>query len=208
MSFYPDAYERKEAPSDYLKITEGDHRIRILMEPIIGFETWDEEGGKRKPYRAKTYQEGVNLPSKDGKVKEFHAFIVWDYETSMVRLLNVTQKSIQEWIYNQTLESDWSDPTQYDIVIKRKGKGLDDTKYFCTAKVPKPLDPAIKTALGEVVIDSEEYFKGGHPIVRKKDDSNQPSSVEYSSHSIENSDSIISEPETKSVDDIADDMPF
>lgn len=163
MSFYPKGYEVKETPNDYMKLTEGDHRIRILTSPIIGFEAWDSDN---KPHRVKTYEEGVNLPSKDGSVKEFHAFIVWDYETEMVRVLNITQRGIQEWIFNQTEDEDWSDPTQYDIIIKRVGKTMEDTKYSATTKLPKPMSEEIIKAFGEVVIEPENYFKGGHPIIR------------------------------------------
>lgn len=171
MTFYPDTYQRVEAPNDYVKLTEGEHRFRILMEPIIGYETWDAD---KKPHRYKTYQEAVNGVSRDGKVKEFHAFIVWDYQTKMVRLLNVTQKSIQDWIYNQTLDEDWADPTKYDIVIKREGTGFDDTEYFCTAKLPKPLDLEARQAFLKVTISAGEYFSGGHPIVRDKETDSLP----------------------------------
>lgn len=163
MSFYPTNYEVKDTPNDYMKLNEGEHRVRILCSPIIGHESWTEDN---KPQRFKTYQEAVNAPSKDGNIREFHAFIVWDYATEMVRVLNITQKTIQKWVFMQTQDEDWADPTQYDIVIKRIGKTKDDTEYTMTAKLPKPMSQQIKDAFSEVRIVPNNYFTGGHPIVR------------------------------------------
>lgn len=170
MSFYPAGYEKKEKPNDYMKLTEGEHKIRILTSPIIGYETWTGDGPESKPHRAKTFKEGVGLPNRDGNVKEFHAFIVWDYETNMVRLLNVTQPSVQDGIYKQSQDEDWADPTQYDIVITRTGKGKFDTRYTLTFKLPKPMSEEIKKAFNAVKIVPENYFTDGNPIVRESDE--------------------------------------
>lgn len=169
MPFYPSTYEMKEQVSDYMKMEEGEHKVRILMPPTIGYETWNEEN---KPLRFHTFGEAVNSHSRDGKIKEFHAFIVWNYKLEMIQLLNITQRGIQEWIYNQTLDEDWADPTSYDIVIKRTGKGINDTTYSMVAKMPKPMDKSISEALKVVKIDWDEYFTGGHPIIRNKDGNN------------------------------------
>lgn len=201
MSFYPENYERKEAPSDYMRMSkEGDYRIRILRNPIMGFETWTSENGKNVPHRARTFEEGVNLPSKDGKVKEFHAFIIWDYQSKMVRLLNVTQSGIQDSIYSYSTDADWGDPKNYDLVIKRTGLGFNDTKYTVISKPVKPLDQEIVNSYKEVRILEEEYFKGGHPIIRNKKDSEQPVD--------ENSDIAKDAMEALSNDSISEDVQF
>lgn len=169
MSFYPTGYAPKEPNSDYMKLTEGDHRVRILAEPIIGFETWYEEAGQRKVKRYPTFEKAVADPNAD-QIKEFNAFVVWDYAEEMVRLLNVTQKAIQKGIYNLTQEEDWGDPREYDIVIKRKGKTLNDTEYSVMPKPHKPTTDEIKEAFKQVRIVSSEYFSGGHPIERLNDE--------------------------------------
>lgn len=184
MSFYPVGYdqeikerrekqkEKENIVSDYMKVTEGDHRIRILMRPIIGYESWDDGLDKEgKPTnvvtRKRTFQEMVNIPSRDGKIKEFHAFIVWDYQKSMVRLLNVTQM-YKDDIYDSTIDPDWGDPTKYDIIIKRVGTGFNDTKYTIRPVPHKPLSEEIKKAFSLIKIDEEQYFTGGHPIIREQ----------------------------------------
>lgn len=199
MSFYPQTYTPSPEKSDYMKLPEGEHRIRILTPPIIGFESWSVDN---KPTRKKTYQELVNVESKDGKIKEFHAFIVYDYATEMVRLLNITKKSIQDWLYNQTLDEDWADPTAYDIVIKRTGKGQNDTSYSVTAKLPKPLEDAVIEAFGAVTIDAERYFTGGHPIVRDSSlDSN-------GGHPVNREKAMTSDDRNALAKEVAEDVPF
>lgn len=186
MSFYPSTYVKKEAPNDYMKLSEGSHRVRILTSPIIGFQSWkiNPETNKDEPQRVKTFQEAVKLPSKDGKIQEFNAFIVWDYETKMIRLLNITQPSIKDWIYNQTLDEDWNDPTTYDIVITRTGKTMTDTRYACSTKLPKKLDDEASGAFKAVKIVPENYFAGGHPIVREETGIGEVGESEYTSEEI------------------------
>lgn len=196
MSFYPNDFAMKEQVSDYMKIVEGDQKIRILMKPIIGYETWSEEN---KPQRFSRFEQAVNSNSRDGKVKEFHAFIVWNYELGMIQLLNITQRGIQEWIYNQTLDEDWSDPTSYDIIIKRTGKGMNDTTYSMVAKMPKPMDQSISEALKAVKINWDEYFSGGHPIIRNKD-GNSTSDKKVSNGPTKENHSVSEQ--------VADDIPF
>lgn len=164
MSFYPKDHIVKDLPSDYMKLTEGEHRIRILTSPIMGTEGWTNE---RKPIRFKTYSEAVNNREVDS-IKEFEAHIVWDYETKMVRLLNITQRTIRKTLYDLTLDEDWNDPTSYDIVITRVGTKMEDTEYSVKPKLPKPLEKEVSDAFKQVKIEEEEYFNNGHPIVRTK----------------------------------------
>jgi len=176
MAGYPKDYEKpeekKDFKSDYMKISkEGDRKIRILRSPIIGFETWENVTGddgktRSKPNRARTFQEAVNLPSKDGKVKEFHAFVVWDYETETIKLLTVTQKYRLE-IYDYSIREEWGDLSGYDFVINRKGLTFEDTEYSIRPMPHKPMSKDIKDAYKEVTIKEELYFEGGHPIVRE-----------------------------------------
>lgn len=175
MSFYPENYEYKETPSDYMKITEGEHKVRVLAPVIIGFESWKEEDGKKSPQRFKTFQEAIKVPSKDGSIKEFHAFIVWDYAEKMVRLLNITQKTLQKSIYTYATNPKWGDPTNYDINITRVGKAMD-TEYSLTVDPKEPMAQEIKEAFKMVKIVPENYFTGGHPIVRDQVENNDTQS--------------------------------
>lgn len=168
MSFYPQGYEPKDPPSDYMRLQPGENRIRILANPIIGYETWIDEDNKRKPIRYKDFNKAVADPRAD-KIKEFHAFIVWDYASQDVQLLSLTQKTIQKAIFNHATDPDWGDPTRYDIIISKSGKGLE-TEYNVKMKPSKPMDEAITDAFKQVKIETEEYFNNGHPIVRTKDE--------------------------------------
>lgn len=171
--FYPQGYQPKETPSDYMKLEEGENRIRILTSPIIGFEFWHEDSEGRHPVRIKNFIEALKDERASDGVKEFHAFIVWDYKAESVRLLNVTQKSIQRAIFSYASDEDWGSPTGYDILITRVGKGLE-TEYSVIAKPAKPLEEAISEAFKAVKIVPEEYFASGHPISREKTETGHP----------------------------------
>lgn len=174
--FYPQGYEPQDAPSDYMKLVKGENRIRILAKPIIGYEYWFEsvgEDGKkvRNVKRVKEFGQAVNDPKAE-TIKEFHAFVVWNYSLQQVQLLNITQKTIQRAIFGYNKDSDWGDLTGFDIVIRKDGDGMD-TEYTVTPKPHKAMDIAISNAFKAIKIDSESYFTGGHPIVRSKDEKSE-----------------------------------
>lgn len=175
--FYPTGYEPQETPSDYMKLVKGENRIRILDKPIIGYEFWIDEAGQRKPVRVKTFNEAVANPNSD-IIKEFHAFVVWNYTLQQVQLLNITQKTIQRAIFGYNKDPDWGDLTGFDIVIRRTGDGLE-TEYTASPKPHKPMDIAISNAFKAVKIDSEQYFTGGHPIVRTKTENETTTKSEF-----------------------------
>lgn len=167
MSFYPQGYEPKQDQGDYMKITEGEHRIRIMSNPAIGYQTfYKNEEGKNKVLRSKTFKELVNDRRASDGIREFHAFIVWNYAEESLMVLNVTQKKIQRAIFELANDEDWGDPKQYDILIKRTGTGFNDTEYSVIAKPAKPAPQEATDAMKEVTIDFDLYFSGGDPIVR------------------------------------------
>lgn len=185
MSFYPKGYEPKESNNDYAKLEEGENRFRIMRKPIMGWEFWYEDEG-RKVKRVREFSIAANDERASGGIKEFHAFVVWDYREEMIKLLNITQRGIQKDLYGYANDEDWGDPTEYDIVIDREGTGLD-TKYGTRAKPAKKLIKEAVDAFKAVKIDIEQYFTGGHPIVRE--DSEEKDQV-------------------KEVEDVSDDIPF
>jgi hypothetical protein len=46
-SFLPEGYELPKADSVYLSLEEGDNRIRILTQAIVGWEGWKDGVSKR-----------------------------------------------------------------------------------------------------------------------------------------------------------------
>lgn len=168
----PDDAEITGGNSNYLKLTPGTHRIRVVAPATIGIEWWEDENGnvrqpgdkgKAVPKRVKI---GEAVPVKaGGATKTFWALPVWAYTTNTLQILSVTQPSIQRELKKLDHDKDWGNLTGYDIEIDREGSGQYDTSYSVTPKPKKPLEDDIKEQLSvgglprmEAMFDGEDPF--------------------------------------------------
>ena len=134
--FSPESdYQVPASASKYTKLEQGETRIRLIGEYIKGSVGWINETQKDgtlspKPLRCKdeeaeaTYAE-VNL--KD-PVRHFWAMTIWNYNTSAVEILEITQKTVMTAIMGLNKSVDWGHPTGYDMVITKTVVG-DRTTY-------------------------------------------------------------------------------
>lgn len=172
-SFLPNDYEIPPSQSEYMKLKDGDNRIRILSSAIIGWEWWvdvtDESGAQlRKPKRARM---GVGIPIDDlnkdevdpADVKHFWAFVVYNYDDKQVQILQITQKTIQNEIKKLSKDADWGTPKGYDLVITRTGKKLL-TKYQVQPKPAKPVSEEIIKEYERKSINLEKLYDGENPF--------------------------------------------
>jgi hypothetical protein len=164
MTFLPKDYEVPVTPSNYMKLVDGENRFRILGDAVVGFEYFTD---KDKPVRSKEMFEETPNIKKDGKVKEFWAFPVFEYKSQGVRILELTQKTIMAPIKAYVDNAKWGDPTKYDLCVTKSGEGLDTT-YQTMAEPPigEP-DDMIKNELAETPINLEALFDGGDPFKTK-----------------------------------------
>lgn len=162
-TFLPEDYI---APSTgYMKLLDGDNIFRVLSSAVTGYEYWTTE---KQPIRSKvSFTETPNIKiGKDGKpepIKHFWAFIVWNYATKAVEILEITQKGIRGSIQNLVSDEDWGNPKNYDIKVKKTGAGMD-TEYAISPKPQKEVAPEVLTALAEKPINLEALFTGGNPF--------------------------------------------
>lgn len=180
MTFLPTGYEvpkSNENGNRYLnKFKEGDTRLRILQSPKVGYEWWLDSNGN---YRQKneTLQKGdqpVRVGMKDpipsgaaDSYKHFWAMPVWNYEEKLIQILKITQTSIQGNIENYVADPDWGSPLSYDIVIKRVGKGFNDTEYSVIPKPAKPVSEEIEKAYSELIIDMDAWMRSEDPFLKQ-----------------------------------------
>lgn len=160
MSFLPKDYELPKQQGLYMKLEQGENKFRILSEAITGYEYWTADN---KPVRIKDYPK--SLPAdirKDSKIKHFWAFIVWNYKTGSVQILELTQSTIQGAINDLITTAEWGEPTEYDIVVKRKGESLE-TEYSTMPWPKKPLADEAKQAYEESEIKLDALFEGKDP---------------------------------------------
>jgi len=160
MSFkLPEDYEVPKSPSRYFTFEQGDNVFRILGDVVLGWEDWIDN----KPVRVKYTDPKPEPVNPEKPIKHFWAFPVWDYRDSSIKILEITQSTIQGEIANLYNDKDWGIPTDYDINVKRKGEKLD-TKYSVIAKPPKPLDTAIQGEWNNTEIDLQKLFTGDDPF--------------------------------------------
>lgn len=169
MTRLPNNYELpKSEGGNYTKLKKGTTtKIRILTSPIVGWEYFTNEN---KPKRQREAFNGIPSDSKEGrKPKEFWAFVVWNYEENAIQIMEITQNTIKEKLFNLAKDSDFGDPKAYDIKIARNnGEGIE-TKYDITALGKAEFSPEkanveeiMKEAKGirlEALYDGDDPFK-------------------------------------------------
>lgn len=157
MSFLPQDYQKPVTQSNYMKLQTGDNKIRILGSAIVGYIDWDN----KKPVRTKTRP--TEFFDNEKPPKHFWAFPVWDYATKSVKILEVTQTTIQGAIYELSHDENWGDPKEYDITIKKTGEKME-TEYSVVPIPPKPLHAEIARLFAEAKINLDALWTGGDPF--------------------------------------------
>src|SRR5687768_7065007 len=131
--FLPTDYQIPKSPSGYMRFEDGINSIRILSSAIVGYEYFNKDN---KPVRsAEPFEDMPSDIKKDGKIKPFWAFVVWNYKMKMVQILEITQKGIMTPIKALVDNPKWGDPKKYDIAITKTGEGLD-TEYTVQGEPP------------------------------------------------------------------------
>lgn len=169
-TFLPPNYEKPASTSKYLKLLDGDNKIRILSPAIVGWIDWQDTADGRKPVRTKDKPETSFNPEKP--VKHFWTFVVWDYKDEAVKILEIVQSTIQDAIYSLHNDKDWGNPIKYDLTIKRTGEELK-TKYNVVPTPPKELSETIKSAYLSVKIDLNKLYTNEDPFAEVDANSHQ-----------------------------------
>lgn len=167
--FLPTDFKIPASPSNYMKLVDGENTFRVLSSAIIGFEYWTNEN---KPVRSKEVpEETPNIKMRNGqadKVKHFWAFIVWNYATKQIQILELTQKSIMQAIKALVDNKKWGKPSGYDITVTRTGEGLD-TEYSVMPNPHSELTKEIAEVYNSKQINLNALYEGKDPFETTKD---------------------------------------
>lgn len=164
-SFLGSSYEAPKAGSSYMKLNKGENVIRILSNAVTGFEYWNNEN---KPIRSKemfsnTPDIKIDMDGNPTKVKHFWSFVVYNYDTKNIEILQINQKTVQSDIQALVNDADWGNPKGYDIKITRSGEKLE-TKYSVNPKPQKAVSPEILEKYNAMSINLEALFTGCNPF--------------------------------------------
>lgn len=160
-NFFPEADYSPADTSKYTKFPIGDIKVRALSSAIVGYEYFDNEN---KVHRSKEPFEETPDIKQNESVKEFWAFIVYNYTTKRIQIMEINKKSMMDQVMNYIKNPDWGSPKGYDITINRKGSTKNDTKYTIVASPHNAVDPSILEQLSKTKIDLTELYVGGDPF--------------------------------------------
>ncbi len=163
--FLEKGYEVPASASNYLKLIDGENNFRILSSAIVGYVYWTND---KKPVRGREQfakrPENIRL-NKDGtwSQKHFWAFAVWDYNDNAVKILEITQSTIQKAIKALIDNAKWGAVFGYDITITRSGEGLE-TQYSIMPNPHSELQAEIVEEYKNKPVNLEALFENGDPF--------------------------------------------
>lgn len=161
MNFLPNDYEAPRGASLYMRLQDGENKFRILSQPILGWEDWDD----KRPIRYKFNEKPAKSIDAKRPVRHFWSMIVWNYSTEQVEILTLTQATVQKQIQAFCQDNDWGAPYFYDIKIMKSGEGKE-TKYQVNPVPHKPVSQSIVKAFQERPINLNAIFESEDPFAR------------------------------------------
>ena len=165
MGFLPKDYSVPETGGNYLKLKEGAVKFRIVSDSIVGFEYWTNE---KKPVRLREKPETKPADIRmndDGSytIKHFWAFSVFDRDSGMVKVLELTQTGVMRQLEDLISNPEWINPKEYDITITGKGEGLE-RRYTIQPSPHKDLTKEEKSVVARTEINLNALFTGENPF--------------------------------------------
>ncbi len=177
MNFLPENYESPKTSNYYVKLQDGETRIRILSTPIMGWEDWTEE---KKPIRFKFENKPIKSIDPKKPIKHFWAFIVFNYNNDEIQIMNITQATIRKKIEALCKDTDWGAPYHYDIKITKSGSEMN-TEYVVNPAPHRPTDSYIIEMFKERPCWLEDIFENKDPFSNEYNKFT-PMAVSFSQH--------------------------
>lgn len=157
--FLPSDYNPPSSGSNYLKFEKGETRFRFISSPITGWIYFIEgDDGKKYVHRLRPTEKA---PEAHLKAKHFWSAIVYDYESKSLKILQITQKTVQTAILSLNANKSWGNPKEYDICVTRTGD-LMDTEYQV---MPEPKSFIAQEIIEEAKkINLDALYEGKDPF--------------------------------------------
>lgn len=164
MGLLKQGYKDPTGGSNYMKLQQGENKIRILTEPLMGWEYWTEDNEGKKVTRVREFKdvpmEVRSSTDPQAKAKYFWALLVWSYADEQAQVLTLTQASIRKAIAGLDEDPDWGDAREYDLSIKKSGEKLE-TEYQVN---PKPKAKFVEKGKDIPTVNLEALFDNADPF--------------------------------------------
>lgn len=170
-SFIPQGYVQPTSAGGFSKLETGENKFRILSSPQMIWLEWRDGKPVRHPFA-----NGVAKPAKgagqNDSVKHAWGLIVWNYKTKSIEVLELDKQDVISTLLALSEKPAWGHPKKYDIVITKKGSGLD-TEYQTTPEPPSEPSDEIIEAFTETPVDlSQLLVPNGNPFIGKNQAAN------------------------------------
>lgn len=159
MSFLPDDYESPHKNTSYMKLEDGENKIRILSSPLLGWEDWKNQ----KPVRFPLKEKPVASVDPTKPVRFFWAMIVWNYNLEQIQIYMPRQAGIIKPLEALAKDKDWGSPCEYDVKIVKSGNGKE-TKYMVSPLPHKPVTDQIQDEFYNKPINLQALMTGDDPF--------------------------------------------
>jgi len=132
--------------STFMRLQKGENRFRFLGKPVMGYQYWQDD---KVCVRIRTANEA---PTGE-KPQHFWEMPVWC--DNMVKVLSITQKTVQKQLVDLERNSEWGNLAAYDVIVTRSGDGMETS--YTTTPCPK------SSLLAEAKKEYDEFKKDYDP---------------------------------------------
>jgi hypothetical protein len=163
ISPFSSGYTDPKKPSKYLKLSEGTHLLHFLTEPkdVVSYFVQFVDGNDGKKQKICTPDLGDGNQPAD--TKRTWAFKVWNYDIEEIQILEVSQRSIQDYLHSIATGKIRKDWTKYPIQITRKGEKME-TVYTCMAGDNQAITLEIEKAMANTFVNLQAMATGQDPF--------------------------------------------
>lgn len=155
-------YKLPENWGGYMKFKQGNNAFRILSKPIIWWEYFNKDNKPQRFEMDKKPEKPTDI-KEDGKVKHFWAFVVYNYQTNWVEILEITQTGIMKAMKEFIDNAKRGDPAEYDFIVKREWEGLE-TEYTVSVNPKESISKDVEEAYKTMSVNLDALFDGEDPF--------------------------------------------
>jgi hypothetical protein len=107
-----------------------------------------------------------NAAHSRDKAKHFWAFVVYNYHTQTIQVLELKQQTILRAIEAFVKNPKWGNPQGYDLTIEKVKTGSRDwdVEYNVIPEPPSPLDEGIAELAKSVPVRLDALYEGQDPF--------------------------------------------